>query len=265
MRHLVDNENLETTNFNLAGKVALVTGASSGFGEHFARVLAAAGARVVVGARREDRLQSLVSSIISDGGEALAVAMDVTNAASVAAAFDQAEAAFGTVNVLVNNAGVAAPKTVHKTTEADWDFVVNTNLKGAWLVAAEAARRMVSANSGGVIVNIASVLGLATSTGHGIYSASKAGVIQLTKHMALELANKNIRSNAICPGYFKTEMNGEYFDSDAGKAYIESTPSGRLGQMQEMDGPLLLLASDAGSFMNGAIVPVDGGHLVMSI
>lgn len=124
---------------------------------------------------------------------------------------------------------------------------------------------MVAANSGGAIVNIASVLGLATSTGHGVYSASKAGVIQLTKHMALELSSKNIRVNAICPGYFKTEMNEAYFESEAGKAYIATFPAQRLGQMQEMDGPLLLLASDAGSFINGAILPVDGGHLVMSI
>ena len=266
----MENTQLDLAGFSLKGfslkeKVALVTGASSGFGEHFAHVLATAGAKVVVGARREDRLQNLVTDIAATGGKAHAVAMDVTDAASVAAAFDQAEAIFGTVTVLVNNAGVAAPKTVHKTTEADWDFVVDTNLKGAWLVAAEAARRMVGASTGGVIVNIASVLGLATSTGHGIYSASKAGVIQLTKHMALELANKNIRSNAICPGYFKTVMNGEYFDSEAGKNYIASTPARRLGNMAEMDGPLLLLASDAGSFINGAVLPVDGGHLVMSI
>lgn len=259
------NKASSNENFSLIGKVALVTGASSGFGEHFAHVLAAAGAKVVVGARRQDRLQKLVNEIEASGGEALAVAMDVTSAESISGAFDQAETTFGTVNVLVNNAGVAAPKTVHKTTEADWDFVIDTNLKGAWLVAAETARRMVKAKVSGVIVNIASVLGLATSTGHGIYSASKAGVIQLTKHMALELAGKKIRVNAICPGYFKTEMNGEYFDSDVGKAYIESTPSRRLGQMSEIDGPLLLLASEAGSFINGAIIPVDGGHLVMSI
>ena len=259
------NTALTNSSFLLTGKVALVTGASSGFGEHFAHVLAAAGAKVVVGARRQDRLQKLVGEIELSGGEALAVAMDVTSINSVSEAFDRAEAAFGTVTLLVNNAGVAAPKTVHKTTEADWDFVIDTNLKGAWLVAAETARRMVSAKASGVIVNIASVLGLATSTGHGIYSASKAGVIQLTKHMALELASKNIRVNAICPGYFKTEMNGEYFDSDVGKAYIESTPSRRLGQMSEIDGPLLLLASEAGSFINGAVLPVDGGHLVMSI
>lgn len=256
---------LDLTGFALNNKIALVTGASSGFGRHFALVLASAGAKVVVGARREDLLAELVGEIETSGGEALAVAMDVTRASSVSDAFDRAEEVFGTVTVLVNNAGVAVPKTVHKTTEADWDFVIDTNLKGAWLVAAETARRLVSAKTGGVIVNIASVLGLATSTGHGIYSASKAGVIQLTKHMALELAGKNIRVNAICPGYFKTEMNGDYFDSAAGKTYIESTPSGRLGQMSEIDGPLLLLAGEAGSFINGAILPVDGGHLVMSI
>lgn len=251
--------------FNLTGKTALVTGASSGFGAHFARVLAGAGAKVVVGARREGRLQALVGEIQEAGGEALSVTLDVTQMASVSEAFDAAEAAFGTVTVLVNNAGVAAPKTVHKTSEEDWDFVVDTNLKGAWLVASEAARRMIAASSGGAIVNIASVLGLATSTGHGVYSASKAGVIQLTKHMALELSNRHIRVNAICPGYFKTEMNEAFFASDAGKAYIDTFPAKRLGEMGEMDAPLLLLASEAGSFINGAILPVDGGHLVMSI
>lgn len=252
-----------SANFDLKGRVALVTGASSGFGEHFVRVLAAAGAQVVAGARREDRLRQLVAEVGPE--RALAVAMDVTDAASVAAAFAAAEARFGTVDVLVNNAGVAAPGLVHKTGEADWDWVVDTNLKGAWLVASETARRLLAAGKGGAIVNIASVLGMATSRGHGVYSATKAGVIQLTKHMALELAGKGIRVNAICPGYFKTEMNDEYFDSAAGQQYIAATPGGRLGRMDEIDGPLLLLASDAGSFINGALLPVDGGHLVMSI
>ncbi len=256
---------MDSKRFDLTGRVALVTGASSGFGEHFVRVLAEAGARVVAGARREDRLHRLVDEIAAAGGTAHAVGMDVTDAASVAAAFTAAEAKFGTVDLLVNNAGVAAPGTLHKTAEADWDWVVDTNLKGAWLVAAEAARRMLAARRGGAIINIASVLGMATSRGHGVYSATKAGVIQLTKHMALELAGKNIRVNAICPGYFKTEMNDAYFDSAAGQAYIAATPGGRLGRMEEMDGPLLLLASDAGSFINGALLPVDGGHLVMSI
>lgn len=250
-------------NFDLSGRVALVTGASSGFGQHFARVLAGAGARVVIGARREDRLRALVDELGAD--RALAVAMDVTDAGSVAAAFAAAEAGFGSVDLLVNNAGVAAPGALHKTSEADWDWVVDTNLKGAWLVAAEAARRLLAAGRGGAIVNIASVLGMATSRGHGVYSATKAGVIQLTKHMALELAGKGIRVNAICPGYFKTEMNDAYFDSAAGQQYIATTPAARLGRMEEMDGPLLLLASEAGSFINGALLPVDGGHLVMSI
>ncbi len=265
MSNALNAQAFNLSGFQLEGKVALITGASSGFGNHFARVIAEAGAKVVVGARREDKLQTLVNDIKASGGDALAVAMDVTQVDSVAAAFDAAEQAFGTVNVLINNAGVAVPKMVHKTSEADWDFVVDTNLKGAWIVAAEAARRMVSAGSGGAIVNISSVLGLATSLGHGVYSASKAGVIQLTKHMALELADKNIRVNAICPGYFKTEMNGEYFDSEAGKKYIASTPAKRLGEMNEMNAPLLLLASDASSFINGVALPIDGGHLLMSI
>lgn len=256
---------MDSKRFDLTGRVALVTGASSGFGAHFTRVLAAAGARVVAGARREDRLNRLVDEVATAGGAAHAVGMDVTDAASVAAAFAAAETKFGTVDLLVNNAGVAAPGVLHKTAEADWDWVMDTNLKGAWLVAAEAARRMLAAGRGGAIVNIASVLGMATSRGHGVYSATKAGVIQLTKHMALELAGKNIRVNAICPGYFKTEMNDEYFDSADGQNYIAATPGGRLGRMEEMDGPLLLLASDAGSFINGALLPVDGGHLVMSI
>lgn len=260
----MDKTVLERLDYDLNGKVALVTGASSGFGEHFAHVLAAAGARVVVGARREDRLKTLVDDIATKDGEALAVAMDVTDAKSVAKSFEQAEKVFGPVTILINNAGVAIPKQLHKSSEAEWDFVIDTNLKGAWIVAAEAARRMASAQ-GGAIVNIASVLGLATSLGHGIYSASKAGVIQLTKHMALELAGKNIRVNAICPGYFKTEMNAEYFDSEAGRNYIATTPSRRLGEMHEIDGPLLLLASDAGSFINGVALPVDGGHLVKSV
>ncbi len=259
------SEALNTQAFDLSGKVALITGASSGFGNHFARVLAEAGAKVVVAARREDKLLALVAEINASGGKALAVTMDVTQVASVAEAFDATEQAFGTVDVLINNAGVAAPKMVHKTSEADWDFVVDTNLKGAWIVAAEAARRMVGAGKGGSIVNISSVLGLATSLGHGVYSASKAGVIQLTKHMALELADKNIRVNAICPGYFKTEMNGEYFESAAGREYIGSTPAKRLGEMSEMNAPLLLLASDASSFINGVALPIDGGHLLMSI
>ncbi len=250
-------------NFDLGGRVALVTGASSGLGQHFARVLVGSGARVVIGARREDRLRALVDEL--GGDRALAVAMDVTDAGSVAGAFAAAEAAFGTVDLLVNNAGVAAPGVLHKTSVPDWDWVVDTNLKGAWLVAAEAARRLLAAGKGGAIVNIASVLGMATSRGHGVYSATKAGVIQLTKHMALELSGRGIRVNAICPGYFKTEMNDAYFDSAAGQQYIADTPAGRLGQMEEMNGPLLLLASEAGSFVNGAVLPVDGGHLVMSI
>ena len=250
--------------FSVNGKVALVTGASGGFGEHFGRVLAANGAKVVVAARRLDRLQNVVSDIVASGGEAKAIVMDVTDKANVAAAFDAAEEAFGTVTLLVNNAGVAQPKPLHKSSEDTWDFVTDTNLKGVWIVAAEASRRMVAANSDGSIINISSVLGLCTSYGHGVYSASKAGVIQVTKHLALELADNNIRVNAICPGYFRTEMNTDYFDSEKGKQYIHSWPSKRLGEMEEMTGPLLLLASDAGRYITGSTLTVDGGFLLKS-
>ncbi|MBV1880515.1 MAG: glucose 1-dehydrogenase [Pseudomonadales bacterium] len=255
----------EATNlFSVKNKVALVTGASAGFGEHFARVLAANGAKVVVAARRIDRLEKLVSDINTSGGHAHAVLMDVTDSASVAAAFESTESTFGTVTLLINNAGVADPKPLHKSSEATWDFVSDTNLKGVWTVAAEASRRMISAKAEGSIINIASVLGLCTSYGHGIYSASKAGVIQVTKHLALELANNNIRVNAICPGYFRTEMNSDYFDSEHGKQYIQSWPSKRLGTMDEITGPLLLLASDAGRYITGSSLTVDGGFLLKS-
>jgi len=250
--------------FNLTGKVALVTGASSGFGAHFSRVLAASGAKVVVAARRQDRLETLVAEIQSAGGEAMAVSMDVTDEISVASAFELAEAALGTVTLLVNNAGVAQPRPLHKSTSADWDLIMNTNLKGVWIVAAEAGRRMISAKAPGVIINIASVLGQCTSFGHGIYSASKAGVIQVTQHLALELASKNIRVNALCPGYFKTEMNEDYFASEQGQQYIQSWPGARLGEMDDINGPLLLLASDAGGYINGSALSVDGGFLVRS-
>jgi len=250
--------------FNLNGKVALVTGASSGFGSHFSKVLAASGAKVIVAARRQQRLENLVSEIKASGGEAMSVVMDVTDETSVASAFEIAEAALGPVTLLVNNAGVAQPRPLHKSSAADWDFIMNTNLKGVWIVASEASRRMISAQTNGVIINIASVLGQCTSFGHGIYSASKAGVIQVTQHLALELANKNIRVNALCPGYFRTEMNQQYFDSDEGKQYIKSWPGGKLGEMDDINGPLLLLASDAGGYINGSALSVDGGFLVRS-
>jgi NAD(P)-dependent dehydrogenase (short-subunit alcohol dehydrogenase family) len=252
--------------FSLIGKTVLVTGASSGIGAHLARVASGAGARVVLGARRVERLQQLADEIRQTGGEAMAVALDVTDRDSVEAAFDAAQAAFGVVDVVLNNAGIGNGQRVLEISEADWRAMLSTNLDGVWRVAQCAAQRLAKAQRPGSIVNIASMLGLRVGTGYSHYCAAKAGVVQLSKSLALELARYQIRVNAIAPGYFKTEMNDEYFDSEKGQAYIRDTvPMRRLGSLQELEGPFLLLASEAGAFMTGAVLAVDGGHLVGSL
>jgi NAD(P)-dependent dehydrogenase (short-subunit alcohol dehydrogenase family) len=248
--------------FSLAGKNALVTGASSGFGRHFAHVLAAAGANVVVGARRLDRLEKLVLEIKSVGGKAAAVALDVTAPASVRRAFEEAEAAVGPVTILVNNAGVPSNSYFLKTSEEDWRKLMAVNLDGVFRVGQEAARRMIANRSGGSIINIASIAGFASLKTLAPYSASKAAVISLTKSMALELARDNIRVNALAPGYFATEFNDAFLASPAGQRLLAGVPMGRAGKVPELDGPLLLLASDAGSFMTGSVIVADGGHLL---
>lgn len=251
--------------FSLTGRIALVTGASSGIGYTVAKGLAEAGASVVVAARRVERLESLVREIEDKGGKALAVTMDVTDKASIEAAFNQAEAALGTVDVIVNNAGVADPKHFLKIDDDSLDFVMDTNFKGVWHVAQEASRRLLAAQLPGSIINIASVLGLAAHPGQSSYCSSKAAVIQLTKSLSLDLVRHNIRVNAIAPGWFKTEINSDYFDSPAGQAYIEQMPAQRLGQLEELLGPIILLASEAGSFVNGTVLPVDGAHLARMV
>lgn len=251
------------TNFSLAGKTVLVTGASSGLGAHFAHLTRQAGARVVLGARRIERLQSLAGALQQDGGETLAVALDVTRRDSVERAFDAAEAHFGSVDIVINNAGIGDPGRFLELGEDDWQRMLSTNLDGVFRVAQCASQRLVKAGRGGSIINIASILGLRTGLGLSHYGTAKAGVVQLTKAMALELARHQIRVNAIAPGYFRTEMNDAYFDSEAGQRYIrEQVPLRRLGQLTELNGPLLLLASDAGAFMTGSVLAVDGGHLV---
>lgn len=245
----------------LAGKRALVTGASSGLGAHFAIVLAGAGAEVVCAARRRQVLETLVDEIGAAGGAARAVELDVTDSSSVRAVLD----VVGPLDILVNNAGVANTKAVFDQTEADYDQIVDTNLKGSYLMAVECARRMSDRGAGGSIINIASLLGLRQGGRATPYAISKAGVVQLTKQLALELARYGIRVNAIAPGYFATDMNVELFATEAGHALIQRIPSRRLGEKSELDGPLLLLASDASSYMTGSVLAVDGGHLVSSI
>ena len=251
--------------FSLAGRVALVTGASSGLGRHFACVLAGAGARVVVGARRRERLDALVSELADDGAQALAVDLDVTSAASIEAAFEAAQTTFGVVDVLVNNAGIAWSGRLEQMTDPDWQSTLDTNVTAVHRVAAEMARRLQAAACPGTIVNIASILGIRVGAGTAAYNASKAAVIQLTKSQALEWARLGIRVNALCPGYFPTEINAGFLESDEGQAMLRTVPLRRAGELDELSGPLLLLASGAGAFMTGAVVPVDGGHLCSSL
>lgn len=251
--------------FDLQGRIALVTGASSGLGLHFAGALAAAGASVAVAARRTDRLQQAVEAIEAAGGRALAVPADVTELASVRACFAAVEARWGTVDLVVNNAGAAVARPLLEQTEEDWDAVVDTNLKGAWFVAQEGARRMVAAGRPGAIVNIASITGERVAGGVAPYCASKAGLIHLTRAMALELARHGIRVNALAPGYVETELNRDFLASTAGERLQARIPQRRFGRPEELIGPLLLLASDAGAFMTGSVLAVDGGHLASTL
>jgi NAD(P)-dependent dehydrogenase (short-subunit alcohol dehydrogenase family) len=248
--------------FGLAGKVALVTGASSGLGLRFAEVLAENGAAVVLVARRADRLAAVKARIEAAGGSAIAVEADVRDRPAMQRAFDAAEKAFGTVTILVNNAGVVHSGRAIELKEEDWRRVLATNLDAVFYWAQEAARRMLAAGKGGAIVNIASVLGLNVDKGVVAYATAKAGVIQLTKALALELAFKGIRVNAIAPGWIVTDINREYLSGEQGAAMKRQIPMGRFGEECDLDGPLLLLVSDAGRYMTGATIVADGGQLV---
>lgn len=248
--------------FSLNGRVALVTGASSGLGVQFAKALADNGAAVALVARRADRLKSLKDEIEGKGGRAVAIEADVTDHAAIARAFDAAEKAFGTVTILVNNAGIAHGGRAVEMPPEEWRKVLTTNLDAVFFWAQEAARRLLAAKKQGAIVNIASVLGLAVSKGAVAYAAAKAGVVQVTKALAVELAFKGVRVNAIAPGWFVTEMNDDYLSGEAGDAIKREIPMGRFGNPGDLDGALLLLVSDAGSYITGATIVVDGGQVV---
>ena len=245
----------------LDGRRALVTGASSGFGAHFAQLLSDAGAEVVLAARRTDKLQALKDALIAQGGKALAVALDVSSKVSVKACFDEA----GVCDIVINNAGITVTRALLDQTEEDWDSVIDTNLKGCFLVATEAARRLREAGQPGSIVNVASVLGERVAAGVAPYAISKAGVVQATKVMALELARYKIRVNALLPGYVVTDLNRDFLDSEPGQKLRNRVPTREWVQMSDLDGPMLMLASSAGAGMTGACVAVDRGHLVSTL
>lgn len=248
--------------FDLEGAVALITGASSGLGLRFARVLAANGAAVALVARRVERLAAAKAEIEGRGGRAIAVEADVRDRKAMIRAFDAAQAAFGTLTVLVNNAGVAHAGRAVELAEAEWRRVIETDLDAVFFWAQEAARRMLAAGQGGSIINTASILGYGVAKGSIAYATAKAGVIQLTKALALELAFKGVRVNAIAPGFITTDLNREFLTSEQGARMTREIPVGRFGEERDLDGALLLLASDAGRFMTGATIVVDGGHMV---
>jgi len=248
--------------FSLKGRVALVTGASSGLGVQFAKALADNGASIALVARRADRLKSLKDEIEKKGGKAVAIEADVTDSAAMTRAFDAAEKAFGTVGILVNNAGIAHGGRAVDMPPEEWRKVLSTNLDAVFFWAQEAARRMLAAKTQGSVVNIASVLGLAVSKGAVAYATAKAGVVQVTRALAVELAFKGVRVNAIAPGWFVTEMNDDYLAGEAGAAIKREIPMGRFGNAGDLDGALLLLASDAGSYITGATIVVDGGQVI---
>lgn len=242
--------------FRLDGKRVFITGASSGFGAHFADVLAAAGATVVLGARRTGKLEETAARVRAAGGKAETVKLDVSSEASVKAAFD----AMPAPDVVINNAGINIEASTLDLTGDEWDRVVDTNVKGMWMVSREAIRLWLNEKRPGNIINIASILGLRVQSQLAAYTASKAAAIQLTRSLAIDYARHNIRVNAICPGYFETDINRDWFRTEGGQKMIKRVPFRRLGNLPELDGPLLLLASDASSYMSGSCVVVDGAH-----
>jgi NAD(P)-dependent dehydrogenase (short-subunit alcohol dehydrogenase family) len=252
--------------FKLDGKVALITGAGSGLGRQFAETLSDAGASVVLAARRREKLEETAELVRKKGGKAICLELDVTDSLSVTNCVRETTSEFGTPDILVNNAGIAKQAFLTDISEDDWDAVLDTNLKGVFMVAQAVAKSMINADKHGSIINIASVLGLRVSKALGSYIAAKSAVVQLTKAMAIEWSRYNIRVNALAPGYFITEINQEQFaDGSAEEFLMRRVPMSRVGDLREIAGPLLLLASDAGSYMTGSIIAVDGGHVCSSL
>ncbi|WP_346913356.1 glucose 1-dehydrogenase [uncultured Roseibium sp.] len=250
----------------LTGKRILITGASSGLGAHFAKVAARQGAHVALAARRTDRLQQLAGELVEMGAQsAKPCELDVSDGASIHHCRAQAVEAFGGLDILVNNAGIAREGAALDQTAEDFDAVMDVNLRGVWLMAISCGRHWRDSGQPGVIVNIASILGLRVGSGVASYAVSKAGVVQMTKALALEFARHDVRVNALAPGYFETEINEGFFDTPAGEKMVGRVPMRRIGDLSELDGPFLLLASDASRYMTGAVIPVDGGHLVSSL
>ena len=251
--------------FSTKDKHILITGASSGLGAHMAAMLAKRGARISAAARRIDRLNALVDDIQNEGGEAEAITIDVVDQKSVEAGFRQAKSKFGAVDVVINNAGTAARIPAEDMPADEWHRVIDANLNGAWYVAQCAGRQMINAGNGGSIINIASIMAYRQSQGLAAYCSSKAAVDHLTRVLALEWAPHGIRVNAIAPGYIYSEMTEALLASERGQAMIANTPLQRAGRPEELDGSVLLLASEASSYINGATIVVDGGHLQTSL
>lgn len=243
--------------FDLRGRVAFVTGATSGLGRHFAGVLAKAGAAVAISGRRQERLLELRKEIEAAGGKCVDVALDVTDTAQIAPAFDKAQVALGAIDILVNNAGMSANGPVAEIAASDFDAVMSTNLRGPFLLAQEVGKRMIARGQGGRIINIASITAFRVLQGSAPYCISKAGLAMMTQCMAREWARYDINVNAICPGFIETELNDEWFETEKGKAQIKSFPKRRLQRPEDLDSTLLLLASDASRAITGALFNVD--------
>ena len=251
--------------FSITDKHILITGASSGLGEHFAKMLSGRGARVSLAARRIERLQKLAEDIRATNGKAQVISMDVSDGQSVAAGFGEAKNHFGAVDIVINNAGTAGCSPSVEMLEEEWSRIIDTNLNGTWFVAQQAGKQMIESGNGGSIINITSIMAYRQTKGLAAYCSSKAAVNHLTHVLALEWATHNIRVNAIAPGYIRSEMNDAFLASHSGKKIIANTPQQRAGNPEDLDGALLLLCSDASNYMTGSTITVDGGHMQTSL